>query len=71
MPEFEPVADTAARLACSPDTVLRLLARGEVAGFRSGRLVRIQRASVDAFIARRSSGDQLAPRRRVTRKRSA
>jgi excisionase family DNA binding protein len=58
-------AEVAAEWRCSTDTVLRALDRGELDGFRHGRLVRITRASVDRFVARHASGDQLAgPRRR-------
>lgn len=63
-PEFVPVAVVAERLTCSPDSVLRLMRAGELAGFRHGRLVRIRASSVDAFVARHSATDQLGPRRR-------
>jgi excisionase family DNA binding protein len=43
--------DTALELACSRDSVLRAIARGDLPALRYGRLVRISRVDLDAFIA--------------------
>lgn len=44
-------AQVAEELACSPDSVLRAIARGDLAALKYGRLVRVGRADLDAFIA--------------------
>lgn len=43
--------DAAAELACSRDSVLRAIARGDLPAMRYGRLVRIARDDLDAFLA--------------------
>ncbi len=57
------VADAAARLACSPDSILRAIDRGDLRAVRYGRLVRIEAADLEAFIAAHRT--QPAPRRRL------
>lgn len=43
--------EVAAVLSCSRDSVLRAIARGDLAALRYGRLVRISRDDLDAFVA--------------------
>ncbi len=56
-------ADVATLLATTPSTVHRAIARGDLPAVRYGRLVRIRRDDLDAFIARFST-DSLTSRRR-------
>jgi excisionase family DNA binding protein len=50
------VAETAQRLSVHPATVRRMLDRGDLARIRIGRLVRVDLASLDAFIG--GGGDE-------------
>lgn len=43
--------EVAGLLGCSHDTVLRAIARGDLPAIRYGRLVRIARTDLDAFLA--------------------
>lgn len=52
-PLFISVADAAIELACSDDSVLRAIGRGALPAFRDGRLVRVKRTDLDAYIAAR------------------
>lgn len=63
-------AEVAAVLACSPDTVLRAIARGDLTAVRYGRMVRVERAGLEEFLAAHAvQGDRLGAQRR--RRRSA
>lgn len=42
--------EVAALLGCSDDTVLHAIGRGDLPAVRYGRLVRISRADLDAFL---------------------
>jgi excisionase family DNA binding protein len=44
--------EIAQRLACSNDTVLRAIKRGDLPAVQYGRLVRVARADLDRFLAR-------------------
>lgn len=44
-------AEAAAELACSPDSILRAVDRGDLEAVRYGRLVRIPRDAWAAFLA--------------------
>ncbi|GAA6158442.1 hypothetical protein NBRC116589_06160 [Ruegeria sp. HU-ET01832] len=46
------VKETCRELQVSPSTVWRWLDSGELSGYKSGRVTRIDRASIDAFKAR-------------------
>lgn len=41
------IGDAASLLACSSDTVRRMIARGELRAFRAGRLIRIRRRDLE------------------------
>lgn len=62
------VAEVADELACGRDTVLRAIKRGDLPAVQYGRLVRVARADLDAFIAQHRTGarpvTQLRSRRR-------
>ena len=49
--EYLSPADVATVLACSHDSVLRAIDRGDLPALRYGRLVRIARTDLQAFIA--------------------
>lgn len=56
------VAATAERLAVHPDTVRRLIARGDLGKVRVGRAVRVRLDDVDAYIRRGGAEvDPIAP----------
>lgn len=40
------IAQTAEALSCSPDSVRRLISRGELPAYRFGRLIRIEAADI-------------------------
>lgn len=56
--------DVADELRCSADSVLRAVARGDLIAVKYGRLVRIRRSALDAFLAAHTTGDALSTRRR-------
>lgn len=58
-------ADAAAELACSSDSILRAIDRGDLQAIRYGRLVRIPRHEFDEFLARHRTGSSRARIRRV------
>jgi excisionase family DNA binding protein len=51
MPAWLTVADVASELSCSDDSVHWAIKRGDLPAFRYGRMVRLRREDVDAFIA--------------------
>lgn len=46
------VVDVAVLLDCHPETVRRLIRRGELRAVRVGRLIRVPREAVTEFLAR-------------------
>jgi len=67
-PAYLTTAEVAAVLACSEDTVLRAVRRGDLPAIRYGRLVRVERAGLEAFLARHAvQGDMLGSQRRRRR----
>lgn len=49
-------AEVADILGCSAESVRRAIKRGDLRAFVDGRLVRISRADLDAYIARHTTG---------------
>ncbi len=67
-PTYLTPAEVAHLLACSDDTVHRAVARGDLPAVRYGRMVRIERAGLEAFLARHHvGGDMLGQQRRRRR----
>lgn len=54
-PAFLTVAQVAEHLGCGVNSVHRAIARGDLAAFRDGRLVRISREALDDYIAAKTS----------------
>ncbi|GAA5189501.1 helix-turn-helix domain-containing protein [Ferrimonas gelatinilytica] len=48
------VAQLADEWSCNPATISRLVERGELKAFRLGRVLRIPRTSVDAYVQRQA-----------------
>lgn len=46
------IREAAIRLGAHPNTVRRLIARGELPAFRLGRVVRIKEADVESYMRR-------------------
>ncbi len=46
-PSYLSIDGTSQELGCSPDTVRRLIARGELKAYRVGRLIRIRREDLN------------------------
>jgi excisionase family DNA binding protein len=64
--DYLTTAEVASELACSDDSVLRAIGRGDLPALRYGRLLRVSRADLDAFIAAHTtSGPQKVRRRRT------
>jgi excisionase family DNA binding protein len=54
---YSSLEDAAARLGCSPRHVRRMIAAGEIAGYRLGkRLLRVDLAEIDATMHRIPAG---------------
>lgn len=67
-PAYLTTAEVARLLVCSEDSVLRAVKRGDLPAVRYGRLVRVERAELDAFLARHTvRGDRLGSQRRRRR----
>jgi excisionase family DNA binding protein len=49
-PAYLSTREVAALLGCSDDTVLHAIGRGDLPAIRYGRLVRIARTDLDAFL---------------------
>jgi excisionase family DNA binding protein len=47
------LAEAAEHLGCSPTTLKRRIAAGELAVFRDGRLVRVRQPDLDRYVAER------------------
>ena len=61
LPALVTVDDAAEALSLHPDHVRRLVRRGELAGYRLGRALRIDADSVRAYLARCRLAPVLAP----------
>jgi excisionase family DNA binding protein len=55
-PRLYSISTVADRLDVSPDTVRRLLARGDLTPIRIGSAVRIAAAELESFVERRQRG---------------
>ena len=53
--EYLTVPEVAALWRCSPDTVHRAIRRGALPAFVDGRLVRVRRADLDAYMTARTT----------------
>lgn len=53
------VKDVMRRLRVSRETVMQLLARGELTGFRLGRVIRIDPQSLARLLRRQADGEEL------------
>lgn len=56
--------DIASVLACHPETVLRMIRRGDLPGLKYGHVIRVSPEAFDAFLARHTTGPA---DRRITR----
>lgn len=52
-PGWLTVAEIAAELRVDPETVRRMIRRGDLAAFRYGSCLRVKRTDLDAFISAR------------------
>jgi excisionase family DNA binding protein len=61
---FLTLADAAAVLNCSDESIRRAVKRGDLAAFKDGRVVRIPQSALDDYVARHTTRpDQLTRRR--------